>query len=110
MFITTPRRKVFHHLCHFFFPHECNIKNSSLPARCKQQLNNYMLMRPVLWEKVELKALNNSDNNLCCTPEKASDQDSPTFTPDFTWSVVKSRHYPGSSGIGKNVTLQGSKD
>lgn len=49
-------------------------------------------MRLVLWEKVELKALNNSDNNLCCRPRKASDQDSLTFTPDFTWSVVNSRH------------------
>lgn len=93
MFITTPRRKVFHHLCQLFFFHmKCNIKNSSLHARCKQHLNNYMLMRSVLWEKVELKALNNPDINLCCRPKKASDLDSPTFTPDFIRSVVKSRH------------------
>lgn len=30
--------------------------------------------------------------NLCCRPRKASDLDSPTFTPDSTSPVVKSRH------------------
>lgn len=76
---------------------KCNVKNSSLHARCKQDLNNYLLIRIVLWddrekvEKVELKALNNSDLHLCCRPRKASDLNCPTFTPDFTLSVVKSR-------------------
>jgi len=42
--------------------------------------------------KVELKAPNNSDLHLCCRLRKASDLGYPTFTPDFTLSVMKGRH------------------
>lgn len=59
-------------------------------------------------EKVELKALNNSDLYLCCRPRKASDLDCPTSTLDFTLSVIcrEKQTQPGTHDLSEHVTLK----